>query len=339
MLARHIEIKIINLDKLTYAGSLENLTDVNGTDRYSFVQGDICDTGLVEQVLRDFEIDTIVHFAAETHVDRSIRNPAPFIETNIHGTFTLLEAARTCWHGDGVNYRFHHISTDEVYGSLELGEAAWKEEAAYHPTSPYAASKAAADFLVRSFCQTYGLPITISNCTNNYGPRQYPEKLIPLTIALAIEKKSIPVYGDGRQERDWLHVDDHCAGIEAILMNGVVGESYHLAANQSIPNTELVKQICEILDAIRPKKEGKSYTDQITLISDRAGHDRKYALDSTKARLQLNWSAMVPLQEGLNKVVHWYLAHQEWLAAIKVRSEYRQWMADQYHQEGFETEE
>ena len=328
-------IKIINLDKLTYAGSIENLTQISQSDRHTFIQGSICDSDLVNLILEREKIDTIVNFAAETHVDRSIRNPAPFIETNIQGTFTLLEAAKNCWlNGKSKTnfHRFHHISTDEVYGSLIPGASPWKEDAPYQPTSPYAASKAAADHLVRSYHRTYGLPVTLTNCTNNYGPYQFPEKLIPLTIAHAIARLPIPIYGDGKQKRDWLHVNDHCIGIRAALEKGEIGESYHLSSGELVENIELVRAICVILDELQPRREGLSYLDQISFVVDRAGHDRCYALDSGKSKSELGWRAQITLQDGLKQVIEWYMDHPDWLSAIRARDEYQKWMAIQYNQ-------
>ena len=298
MLKHNPDVSIVNLDALTYAGDMDNLEGLP-LDRLWNVKGDIRDAAVLERTWSMHPIDAIVHFAAETHVDRSIDSPDAFIQTNVMGTFTLLEFARK------HNIRFHHVSTDEVYGSLEPSEAPWTEDRPYAPNSPYSASKAASDHLVRSYGHTYGLPFTITNCSNNYGPRQYPEKLIPLTIMNALKWKPLPIYGDGLQIRDWLHVDDHCEAIRLVLARGRVGETYNVGGDNQLTNTTIVRTICSILDSLSTKVE--SYTDLITHVEDRLGHDRRYAIDSSKIQKELRWQPTKALDVGLEETVKWYM--------------------------------
>jgi dTDP-glucose 4,6-dehydratase len=299
MLANNLTIKIISLDKLTYAGNKQNLANLPDESRHFFVQGDICDRALVAKLLREHEIDTIVHFAAESHVDRSITGPAEFINTNIVGTFTLLEAARE------LGVRFHHISTDEVYGELQVGDPAFTETTPYNPSSPYSASKASSDHLVRAYFRTYGLPVTISNCSNNYGSYQHPEKLIPTVIRSCIEQKPIPVYGNGSNIRDWLFVEDHCSAIHAILTKGKIGETYNIGGNAEKDNLSLVKMICGIIDD--KIAAGKPHEKLITFVTDRPGHDWRYAIDNTKIKEQLNWQPAHNLADGLAATIEYYM--------------------------------
>lgn len=328
------DVQVINLDALTYAGSLENLKDVSNDSRYTFVQGDICDTDFVGKLLRNYQVDTIVHFAAESHVDRSILGPRQFIETNIMGTFSLLDAARTFWLQEkGLpveNVRFHHVSTDEVFGSLAPGEPAWTEETPYAPNSPYAASKASSDHLVRSYGHTYGLPFTMTNCSNNYGPYQFPEKLIPLIILNAIDGKRLPVYGDGQQIRDWLHVEDHCDAIHLVLKKGTVGSTYNIGGENQPANLTIVETICEILDEVSTDASHTPHKDLIEFVKDRPGHDRRYDMDTHKISSELGWRPRHTLTEGLLDTVNWYLSHPEWVAAIRQKQEYKGWMDANY---------
>ncbi len=330
----HVEpnIRVVNLDALTYAGSLENLKDLPGADRYRFVEGNICNSSLVKKLLRDHQIDTIVHFAAESHVDRSIFSPEPFFQTNVMGTLTLLEASRQFWVVDAglslENVRFHHVSTDEVYGSLGPGEPAFSETTPYVPNSPYAASKASSDHLVRSYGHTYGLPVTISNCSNNYGPYQFPEKLIPLMILNAQADKPLPVYGDGQQIRDWLYVDDHCEAIHAILVKGQAGETYNIGGGNQPANLTIVNTICDMLDELQPGKG--SHHELIQFVTDRPGHDRRYAMNITKIHAALGWTPRHSFSDGLRITVEWFLAHPAWTAAILKQQEYQHWMDRQY---------
>lgn len=329
-------VRVYNLDALTYAGSRENLRDLPDPDRHVFIHGNICDRALVDRVLREHNIDTIVHFAAETHVDRSILGPAPFIETNILGTFTLLEAARQFWLVDGGRQRgagevrFHHVSTDEVYGSLEPGAPAWTETTPYDPHSPYSAAKASSDHLVRAYGHTYGLPVTISNCSNNYGPFQFPEKLIPLIALNAMDGKPLPVYGDGMQIRDWLYVEDHCEAIWRIVSAGKVGETYNIGGNNQPPNIQIVNTICEILDELQPESPHTPHRQLIRYVTDRPGHDRRYAIDITKISSELGWQPQHNLTEGLLSTVKWYLEHPEWVDAIRQQQNYQQWVESNY---------
>ncbi len=329
---------VCTLDALTYAGSLENLKDLPDESRHTFVRGDISDRALVEHLLRTRDIDTIVHLAAETHVDRSIHGPAAFVQTNIVGTFTLLEAARAFWLGEGSRSnpvrRFHHVSTDEVYGSLDPDEPAFHEARAYQPNSPYAASKAASDHLVRAYAHTYGLPVTLSNCSNNYGPRQYPEKLIPLMILNAVAGEPLPVYGDGRQVRDWLFVDDHALAIHAVLAGGRVGETYNIGGGSERTNLDLLNQLCVILDELLPQSPHRPHSQLIRFVPDRPGHDRRYAMDTRKIQQELAWSPGESLASGLRKTVAWYLANTGWVEAIRAEPAYQSWMERNYARRG-----
>ncbi len=334
MLKHEPGIRIINLDKLTYAGSLDNLKDLPDPERHTFVQGDICDAELVARLLREHRVDTIVHFAAESHVDRSILGPGAFVQTNIVGTFTLLEAARAFWLNEdglgGASVRFHHVSTDEVYGTLGPDDPPFNENTPYAPRSPYAASKASGDHLVRAYFHTYGLPVTITNCSNNYGPYQFPEKLIPLMILNAQEGKPLPVYGDGMQIRDWLYVDDHSEAIRRVLRGGRPGETYTVGGDNQPPNIQIVRTICQILDELQPASPHTPHEKLITHVADRPGHDRRYDIDITKIHAELGWAPREKLESGLLKTVRWYLDNPGWVAAIRKQQEYRQWMDANY---------
>ena len=330
LLRNENEVCVFNYDALTYAGNLDSLADIANDPRYRFIQGNICDAEQVDASLRTHQIDTIVHFAAESHVDRSILGPRQFIETNVMGTFTLLDAARKYWLIEQAfpreSVRFHHVSTDEVFGSLKPGEPAWTEETPYAPNSPYAASKAASDHLVRSYGHTYGLPYTITNCSNNYGPYQFPEKLIPLIILNAMEGKPLPVYGDGQQVRDWLYVSDHCAAIRAVLERGRPGETYNVGGEAEMKNLDVVHTLCSVLARERP---GPDYAALVTFVKDRPGHDRRYAIDARKIGRELGWRPTETFASGLAKTVRWYLDNPAWLAAIQTR-EYQSWISLQY---------
>jgi len=301
---------IVNLDKLTYAGNLQNLASLAGDARHHFVKGDIADRGLLRRLLAEHRPRAIVHFAAESHVDRSIEGPAEFIQTNVVGSFILLEEARTWWGalpaGERERFRFLHVSTDEVYGSLGPADAAFAETHPYAPNSPYAASKAASDHLVRAYHHTYGLPVLTTNCSNNYGPHQYPEKLIPLMITNALADKPLPVYGDGLNVRDWLYVLDHCDAIRAVIDKGRVGETYNIGGASEKNNLELVNTLCAMLDAARPRKSGR-YADLIAMVTDRPGHDRRYAIDAAKIERELGWRPRVSFETGMRKTVDWHL--------------------------------
>lgn len=328
------EVSVVNLDALTYAGNLDNLKEVQNDARYRFVQGNICDAGLIDQLLNENHIDTIVHFAAETHVDRSILGPRQFIETNVLGTFTLLEAARKFWLQEKKlpleEVRFHHVSTDEVFGSLAPGEPAWTEETPYAPNSPYAASKASSDHLVRSYGHTYKMPYTITNCSNNYGPYQFPEKLIPVIILNALEGRPLPVYGDGQQIRDWLHVEDHCEAIHLVLTKGQPGSTYNIGGENQPANLTIVETICDILDEIEPASTHKPHRKLIEFVTDRPGHDRRYDMDTRKISAELGWQPRHTLTQGLLDTVQWYLSHPEWVTAIRQKHEYQGWMDANY---------
>jgi len=332
------DVCVTNLDLLSYAGNLENLSGLSGNPRYHFVQGDICDRQQVDAILKEQEIDTIVHFAAETHVDRSILGPMQFVETNVIGTATLLEAAREYWLGEKKiqleKARFHHISTDEVFGSLKPGEPAWAEDAPYAPNSPYAASKAASDHLVRAYGHTYGLSVTISNCSNNYGPYQFPEKLIPLVILNALSGQKIPVYGDGQQIRDWLYVEDHCEAIEKIISHGRPGETYNIGGANQPANLTIVETICNLLDELVPNSQHKPHTKLIKYVADRPGHDRRYAMDITKIHHELGWSPRHSLETGLRKTVEWYLSNLALVHNITGQAGYQDWMHQNYTRRG-----
>ncbi len=326
------DVHVLDLDALTYAGSLENLRELPDESRHTFVEGDIGDRALVHDLLRRHHIDTIVHFAAESHVDRSILGPEPFIHTNVLGTFILLEAARQFWLQEAslppAEVRFHHVSTDEVYGTLGPDDPPFSETTAYAPNSPYAASKAASDHLVRAYSHTYGLPVTISNCSNNYGPYQFPEKLIPLTILNAQAGKPLPVYGDGQQIRDWLYVEDHCEAIRLILRGGKPGETYNIGGGNQPANLTIVETICGLLDELHPA--GASHRELIQFVTDRPGHDRRYAMDIRKARRELGWEPRHSLSDGLRLTVEWFLSHPEWTRAIRQQKDYQRWMEKQY---------
>lgn len=313
------DIHIINLDNLTYAGNLESLYDVEDDDRYTFIHGDICDQDLVEKVLTEQQPDAIIHFAAESHVDRSIDGPAPFIQTNINGTFVLLESVRKYWSlledESKHKFRFLHISTDEVYGSL--GETGYfTEETSYAPNSPYSASKAAADHLVRAYYHTYGLPTLMTNCSNNYGPYHFPEKLIPLMILNALEGKTLPVYGTGQNVRDWLYVEDHCRAILTVLTKGLPGEKYNIGGHNEKTNLSIVHTLCDVLDNKSPRADGVSYSDQITFVKDRPGHDMRYAIDASKIQKELGWVPIETFETGIIKTVEWYLQNFEWCKRV-----------------------
>ena len=322
---------VVNLDKLTYAGNPANLAALAGDARHRFVRGDIADMPLVERLFAEHRLRAVVHFAAESHVDRSIHGPAPFIDTNVVGTFRLLEAARAWWaslEGEARDaFRFLHVSTDEVYGSLGEGDPAFAETTAYAPNSPYSASKAASDHLVRAYHHTYGFPAVTTNCSNNYGPYQFPEKLIPLTIANALEGRALPVYGDGRQVRDWLYVGDHCEAVRVALDRGRPGETYNIGGNSERRNLDVVHAICDALQALVPRDGG--YRGLIRFVADRPGHDRRYAIDASKVRRELGWAPRETFESGLAKTVRWYLEHGDWVAQVKSGA-YRQWIETNY---------
>jgi dTDP-glucose 4,6-dehydratase len=328
------DVKVINLDLLTYAGSLENLVNLPSLDRYEFIKGNICNQSLVEDILRRHKINIIVHFAAETHVDRSILAPQAFIQTNVLGTFSLLDASRKVWldeKNENVNQvRFHHISTDEVFGSLGEDSPAFEETSPYSPNSPYAASKAGSDHLVRAYSKTYGLPITITNCSNNYGPYQFPEKLIPLMVLNAMEGKPLPIYGDGKQVRDWLYVEDHCEALWQVLQQGRPGESYNLGGNNQPTNLEIVNEICAILDELKHSSRYRPHASLKVFVSDRPGHDRRYAMNINKIGRELGWKPKHDLQEGLRKTVSWYLDHGDWVDGIRKQKDYLAWLDRNY---------
>ena len=324
---------VINLDKLTYAGNLETLVSLQGDGRHVFVQGDIGDSAMVARLLAEYQPRAVINFAAESHVDRSIHSPEDFIQTNIVGTFRLLEGVRTYWSHLQVDaragFRLLHVSTDEVYGSLGTGDPAFSETHRYEPNSPYSASKAASDHLVRAYHHTYGLPVLTTNCSNNYGPYHFPEKLIPLMIVNALAGKALPVYGDGMQVRDWLYVKDHCSAIRRVLEAGKLGEVYNVGGWNEKPNIEIVHTVCSLLDELRPKAEGRSYCTQITYVKDRAGHDRRYAVDASKLEHELGWKPAETFETGIRKTVHWYLANAEWVADVQSGA-YREWVKTQY---------
>ena len=322
--------KIINLDKLTYAGNLQNLSSLSKDTRHIFVQGDIGNTQLVSQILAQYQPRAIINLAAESHVDRSIHGPEDFIQTNILGTFHLLEAVRTYWNElESIakqNFRFLHVSTDEVYGSLTRNEPPFTEEHRYEPNSPYSASKASSDHLVRAYHHTYGLPILTTNCSNNYGPFQFPEKLIPLMIANALARKSLPVYGDGQQIRDWLFVTDHCSAIRRVLEAGIAGEAYNIGGCNEKPNIEIVQTICTLLEDFFPDS---AFHKLITYVKDRPGHDRRYAIDAKKIERELNWKPAETFETGIRKTIQWYLNNQRWIADIQTGT-YREWIEKNY---------
>ncbi|KQV95913.1 dTDP-glucose 4,6-dehydratase [Rhizobacter sp. Root1221] len=323
---------VVNLDALTYAGNLESLASLQGNPRHTFVKGDITDRALLDRLLAEHRPRAIVHFAAESHVDRSIHGPGDFIRTNVNGTFTLLEAARAHWLSltgdDKANFRFHHVSTDEVYGSLSATAPAFTETHPYEPNSPYSASKAASDHLVRAWFHTYGLPVVTTNCSNNYGPYHFPEKLIPLMIVNALAGKPLPVYGDGQQVRDWLYVKDHCSAIREVLARGALGETYNVGGWNEKPNLEIVHTVCALLDELRPDPAG-SYKRLITFVTDRPGHDRRYAIDARKLERELGWTPAETFETGIRKTVQWYLDHADWVANVQ-SGNYRDWVSKQY---------
>ena len=330
--------QVLNLDKLTYAGNLANLADIEHNPQHIFVHGDIADSALLDDLLKQHQPCAIVNFAAESHVDRSIHAPGEFIQTNIVGTFNLLEAARTYWGDLGEEYkakfRFLHVSTDEVYGSLSATDPAFTETKAYEPNSPYSASKAASDHLVRAYYHTYGMPVLTTNCSNNYGPYHFPEKLIPLVIHNALAGKPLPIYGNGQQIRDWLYVEDHCSAIRRVLAAGKVGEVYNIGGWNEKANLDVVHTLCDILDSEKPKQTG-SYRDQITFVSDRPGHDQRYAIDACKIERELGWKPAETFETGIAKTVKWYLAHQDWVQNV-TSGEYKNWMNKNYQERGEE---
>ena len=324
--------RIIAVDKLTYAGNLQNLESLSDDSLFSFVHGDICNRELIADLLVNYKPDALVHFAAESHVDRSIVNPDEFIQTNIVGTFTLLDEARTYWNRTKKSrpqFRFHHVSTDEVYGSLGPDDPPFSETTAYSPNSPYSASKASSDHLVRSFHATYDLPVVITNCSNNYGPYQFPEKLIPLMILNALEGKSLPIYGDGKNIRDWLYVIDHVEALEAVLKNGKVGETYNIGGSCEKNNIEIVTSICSILDSLFPDSPHVPHESLITFVKDRPGHDRRYAIDSTKIRSELGWKPRFSFESGIERTINWYTSNSAWLDSLKT-GVYRDWININY---------
>ena len=324
---------VINLDKLTYAGNLETLAGLTGDARHTLVQGDIADSALVASLLAAHRPRAVLNFAAESHVDRSIHGPEDFIQTNVVGTFRLLEAVRAYWAElpaeAKADFRFLHVSTDEVYGSLAKDAPAFTEDHRYEPNSPYSASKAASDHLVRAWHHTYGLPVLTTNCSNNYGPYHFPEKLIPLTIVNALAGKVLPVYGDGLQVRDWLYVKDHCSAIRRVLEAGRPGEVYNVGGWNEKPNIEIVKTVCALLDEMRPKADGQPYSTQITYVKDRPGHDRRYAIDASKIQRELGWKPAETFETGIRKTIAWYLANPDWVAHVQSGA-YRQWVDKQY---------
>ena len=324
---------VVNLDKLTYAGNLHNLAAVAGDPRHVFVHGDFGDTALVNSLLATHQPRAVLNFAAESHVDRSIHGPGDFIQTNIVGTFNLLECVRAYWVAlaapEQAGFRFLHVSTDEVYGSLGKSDPAFTETHKYEPNSPYSASKAASDHLVRAYHHTYGLPVLTTNCSNNYGPYHFPEKLIPLMIVNAQAGKPLPVYGDGQQIRDWLYVKDHCSAIRRVLEAGRVGEVYNIGGWNEMPNLDIVHTVCALLGELRPRSDGKPYTDQITFVTDRPGHDRRYAIDARKIEQELGWKPAETFATGIRKTVQWYLDNQAWVANVQSGG-YRDWINKQY---------
>lgn len=331
-LANHDEL-VISLDKLTYAGNLENLASVAANPQHIFVHADIADTAVISELLAKHQVRAVLNFAAESHVDRSITGPEEFIQTNIVGTFKLLETVRAYWSNlDETTknaFRFLHVSTDEVYGSLSKTDPAFSETNRYEPNSPYSASKAASDHLVRAYHHTYGLPVLTTNCSNNYGPYHFPEKLIPLCILNALKGKALPIYGDGQQIRDWLYVTDHCSAIRRVLEAGKLGETYNVGGWNEKANIDVVNTLCSILDELQPRADGQSYSTQITFVKDRAGHDRRYAIDATKLERELGWKPAETFETGIRKTVQWYLANQQWVNNV-TSGAYRDWVNQQY---------
>ena len=324
---------VVNLDKLTYAGNLQSLASLKGDSRHIFVQGDIGDRALVDRLLSEHQPRAVLNFAAESHVDRSIHGPEEFIQTNVVGTFHLLESVRAYW-GTLTDearsaFRFLHVSTDEVYGTLGPGDAPFTETTPYTPNSPYSATKAASDHLVRAYHHTYGLPVLTTNCSNNYGPNHFPEKLIPLMIVNALAGKALPVYGDGMQVRDWLFVKDHCSAIRRVLEAGTIGETYNVGGWNEKPNIEIVNTVCGLLDEMSPRADGQPYAAQITYVKDRPGHDRRYAIDATKIHRELGWKPAETFETGIRKTVRWYLDNQAWVEQVQ-SGEYRNWIGQQY---------
>ena len=324
---------LVNLDKLTYAGNLANLASLANDPRHVFVRGDIGDATLVSRLCTQYRPRAIINFAAESHVDRSIHGPGEFIQTNIVGTFQLLEAVRAYWGGlpdaEKAGFRFLHVSTDEVYGSLSATDAPFSETHRYEPNSPYSASKAASDHLVRAYHHTYGLPVLTTNCSNNYGPYHFPEKLIPLMIVNALAGKALPVYGDGMQVRDWLYVKDHCSAIRRVLEAGQVGETYNIGGWNEKPNIEIVRTVCGLLDELQARADGRPYLDQVTYVADRPGHDRRYAIDARRIERELGWRPTETFDSGIRKTVAWYLANRDWVAEVQSGA-YREWIDRQY---------
>jgi len=324
---------VVNLDLLTYAGNLDNLSSLENDPRHIFVRGDIGDIKLVSELLNKYKPRAVVNFAAESHVDRSIHGPEDFVQTNVVGTFHLLESVRTYWGALGEDaksgFRFLHVSTDEVYGSLGQDGPAFTEENRYEPNSPYSASKAASDHLVRAYHHTYGLPVLTTNCSNNYGPYHFPEKLIPLMIVNAQAGKPLPVYGDGQQIRDWLYVKDHCSAIRRVLEAGKLGEVYNVGGWNEKPNIEIVQRVCALLDEMNPRADGKSYLEQVTYVTDRPGHDRRYAIDAVKIERELGWKPAETFETGIRKTVVWYLEHQDWVNNV-LSGSYRDWLEKNY---------
>jgi dTDP-glucose 4,6-dehydratase len=324
---------VINLDKQTYAGNPANLKTLQNDERYVFVKGDIGDASLVSQLLSQYQPRAIVNFAAESHVDRSIHGPEAFVETNVMGSFRLLEATKQYWAGlseqDKQGFRFLHVSTDEVYGSLKSTDPAFTENNRYEPNSPYSASKAASDHLVRAYHHTYGLPVLTTNCSNNYGPFHFPEKLIPLMIVNALAGKDLPIYGDGMQIRDWLYVKDHCSAIRRVLEAGQLGATYNIGGWNEKPNIEIVKTVCALLDELRPRADGLSYSRQISFVKDRPGHDRRYAIDASKIERELGWRPAETFESGIRKTVQWYLNNAQWVADVQSGA-YREWVDTHY---------
>ena len=336
-LIRHLindtEHQVLNLDKLTYAGNLESLAEVSSSERYAFEQVDICNRAELDRVFAEHQPDALMHLAAESHVDRSIDGPAAFIETNIVGTYMLLEAARQYWLGLDAErkaaFRFHHISTDEVYGDLHGPEDLFLETTPYAPSSPYSASKASSDHLVRAWLRTYGLPTLVTNCSNNYGPCHFPEKLIPLVILNALDGKPLPIYGKGDQVRDWLYVEDHARALYQVVSEGLVGETYNIGGHNEKQNIEVVHTLCDLLDELRPRADVQSYRTQITHVQDRPGHDLRYAIDASKIQRELGWVPQETFESGIRKTVEWYLSNAEWVAHVKSGA-YQQWLGKQY---------
>ncbi|HEY9641866.1 MAG TPA: dTDP-glucose 4,6-dehydratase [Coleofasciculaceae cyanobacterium] len=322
--------RVIVLDALTYAGNRRNLDGLEGAN-LRFVQGDICDRPLIDALLQEEAIDTLVHFAAESHVDRSILGPGAFVQTNVVGTFTLLEAFRQHWNqaGQPGNYRFHHVSTDEVYGSLEPDDPAFSETTPYAPNSPYSASKAGSDHLVRAYYHTYGLPTLMTNCSNNYGPYHFPEKLIPLMAINILMGKPLPVYGDGQNVRDWLYVGDHCSAIDVVIHRGTPGETYNIGGNNEVKNIDLVYLLCDLMDELAPALPVRPARSLITFVKDRPGHDRRYAIDASKIKTELGWTPAVTVEEGLRRTVQWYLTHQDWWQPL-LSQEYQEYYRKVY---------